>query len=148
MGLKQGTSTDTGVSEPVSEPSLEEYAQALRSNTGLSTEQIRNRVNNKMSEYPDLLNKKGACILVGNDEGVDLNRIVQINRSIELDVCNIVDGMQDLCFEAKIGEVEDIVDKEDTDWRLQKIELYDDSGSIEMVAWNEDIEFFLSFRKW
>lgn len=119
--------------------STQELAKKLYQKTDLTKNQIREDVEETRKQYKGLItSKKNALILYAREEkGVQLLD----KKPPELQIENIVPDMRQVNLQAKIHSVDRFQYQKDGETRRGcSVKLFDDSGSIEMMLWGDDVD--------
>ncbi|MBI4018422.1 MAG: DUF2240 family protein [Candidatus Aenigmarchaeota archaeon] len=114
---------------------MDEIVRKIASSTGLSEDEIHNKIEEKQVELSGLISYEGAGHIVARELGVELRK--QERLLIE----NIMPGMQNVDIVGKIMRIDrKDYESEKGKGKLAAVTLADESGSIRLVLWNEEIE--------
>jgi len=107
----------------------------ISSETGLSEEEILNRIDEKRKQS-DMISEEGAAYLIAKELGISLLR-----KQERLNIASIIPGMQNVDI---IGRMTRIAKKdfetEKAKGRLANVFLSDETGTARLVLWNDEIE--------
>ncbi len=112
----------------------------ISSETGLSEDEILNRVEEKRKQSSHI-SEEGAAYLLAKELGISLLR-----KQERLNIASIIPGMQNIDI---IGKMTRIIKRdfetEKAKGRLANIYLSDETGTARLVLWNEEIEKLSDF---
>ena len=113
-------------------------AAKILEKTGLSKTELEKKIKAKVDEFSGLVSRTGAIYIIGKELGINLVKTKKNN----LKIANIVSEMSAICFRAKIISQSDIKEfnKNGRSGKVKNIVLADDSGTIRMSLWNDDID--------
>lgn len=145
MGFSDSTESETSVDSGVGKEDLtpELVGQVILKNSDLSPDQIREQTKEKMEEYEGLVGKTAACILVGRENGLNMNEQLGIEMDSELDVENLVEDMNNLRIKVEVRKVWDINTFErdsGDDGRVRNVVVGDSTGETQMALWDDDVQ--------
>lgn len=114
----------------------ERLGQQLKNQTELSTEDIRQKTQQKIEKYNGLVTKKDAAvILVARDHNIDL---IELNKP-ELEIQNIEQDMQEVNLKAKVHNIDKFsYQKNGETKKACDITLRDDTGKISLMLWGKE----------
>lgn len=107
--------------------------------SGKDRDEIAQRIEDKMKELSGLVSEEGAAHLIAREEGVELAEATEKELKVE----NIVPGMRRVDIKAKVVDITDIntfTTKEGEEGKVRNLVLGDDTGTIRMSLWNEQLE--------
>lgn len=114
---------------------MDDLVKRISSFTGLTEEDVHNRIEEKQAELSGLISYEGAAYMVARELGVELRR--QERLFIE----NIIPGMQNVDIIAKIMRIDKReYETEKSKGKLASVTLADETGGVRLVLWNEEIE--------
>ncbi|MDD3159372.1 MAG: OB-fold nucleic acid binding domain-containing protein [Candidatus ainarchaeum sp.] len=118
------------------ENDITQLISEISQKSGKSNEEIEELINEKTNKFSGLLTKEGAAFMVGKEFG--LNQ--EVNKEVK--ISEISDGMKGI--EVK-GIVKTIFptkefEKNGKSGKLQSFVLEDDSGTIRVTIWNDQID--------
>ena len=116
---------------------LEDIKQRIVEKTGLSKEEVEQRIEEKILELSNLVSEEGAAYIVAKEEGLDLLE----KRDRSLKIKNIIPGMKTVEVLGKILEISEQreFEREKTKGKVQHIIVGDDTGKIRVVFWNDKV---------
>ena len=116
---------------------LEEIINKISSASGLDENDIRKKINEKRSELSDMVSEEGAAYVVAKELGVDI-----IRKAKRLNINNVIPGMQNVDILGMVLSISDIRDfeTEKTKGRVRNIVIGDETGSVRISLWNEEID--------
>jgi len=121
---------------------MDELVKRIASFTGLSEEDVHNRIEEKQAELSGLISYEGAAYMIARELGVELRK--QERLFIE----NIIPGMQNVDIIAKIMRVDKReYETEKAKGKLASVTLSDETGSIRLVLWNEEMDKLQNFEE-
>jgi len=120
--------------------SANDLALLIRDNSDLTGSQIRDRVEGLVEKYDPFVGKEAACFLLAREEGVDLQKHLDLQQDLSLDVENIVEDMDSVDIEFKVEKVLSV--NEFDGGKVRNIKVFDDTGSTHLVVWGSDVEAF------
>jgi len=115
--------------------SEEEIVTLIAEKSGLQVSEVTERVEAKEAEFAGLVSRLGAAYIVGKELGVDLVKPV----SKDLKLKNVVPGMRNVTFVAKIVEVGQLrkFESDDGEGAVLNIILGDESGFVRLSLWDD-----------
>jgi len=116
--------------------SLEDILAELEKHTGQSREELMKKIEEKKSEFSDLVSLDGAAHLIANELGLDLLE----KRRRKLEIKNIVSGMRNVSLIGRIFNITPLVEFERQDGsKGQVINIFvgDDTGFVRIPLWND-----------
>jgi len=119
--------------------SLEEILVELERSTGLSKEELMKKVEQKKSEFSDLVSLDGAAHLVANELGLDLLE----KRRHKLEIKNVVSGMRNVNLIGRIFNITPSIEFERQDGsrgKVVNIFVGDDTGFVRIPLWNDQVD--------
>ncbi len=119
----------------------EKIIEKIKEKTNLSEEEIENRIKEKINQLSGLVSKEGAAHIIANELGIDL-----FEKFIgKLEIKNILEGMRNVEVVGKVIRKFEIKEFERSDGNKGKVGaliLADETGSIRVVFWNDQINLF------
>lgn len=122
--------------------SANDLALLIRDNSDLSGSEIKERVEGLVEKYNPFVNEEAACFLLAREVGVDLQKHLDLQQDLSLDVENIVEDMDSVDIEFKVEKVLSV--NEFDGGKVRNIKVFDDTGSTHLVVWGGDVEAFES----
>ena len=128
---------ETETAEPTpDEPTPEEVRDYIADAADITAEQVKEEAAAYQDEFK-IVGDLAAYYLVGQEHGVNPAEAFETEDTPELDVVNIQPRMQ-VTTTATIDSTE-IVDPDGKDWTRQDVQLADESGTVKLVLWNDDV---------
>lgn len=115
---------------------MEEIIQRISFATGMSEEEIKEKIEEKKLELSGLISDEGAAYLVAKEVGVD---IVQQQK---LNIESLVAGMQNVDIIGKVVKISPVreFNTEKSQGKVANMFLADETGSVRVSLWNDEIE--------
>ena len=112
--------------------------EKIISKSNLTEKEIEKKIKEKISEFSGLVSRTGAIYIVGKEFGLNL---IKTNNT-ELKIKSIVPDMTNVNFKAKLLSKSDIrtFRRNNKEGKVQNIILSDETGTIRMSLWNDEIE--------
>ena len=132
-----------------------ENIQKILANTKLDKTEIKKLVEKKRAELMGLISEEGALYVVAKELGVSLNgekgKISnnQIPKDTPESISQVSEGMKNILLFGRIREVYDIhkfTRKQGEDGIVGSFILYDSSGEIKIVLWDEQAKIYADER--
>lgn len=123
----------------IKQASTQQLARKLLEKTEMDKKQIKQEVQRTRKKYHPLIssNKNALLLYAREEKGIQLLE----KTPPELKIENIVPDMRDVSFEAKIHSVDKFEYRKDGEQKKGcSVKLFDDSGSIELMLWGEDVD--------
>jgi len=121
-----------------------DLALLIRDNSDLTGSEIKERVEGLVEKYNPFVSKESACFLLAREVGVDLQKHLDLQQDLFLDVENIVEDMDSVDIEFKVEKVLSV--NEFDSGKVRNIKVFDDTGSTHLVVWGSDVEAFESME--
>lgn len=121
---------------------LNEIIEKIKEHTNLNKNEIIEKINEKKRELSNLISDEGAAYIIAKDLGIDLIK----KRSYELKIKNIISGMRNINVIGRVLNIDDVREFKTerngqiVEGRLRSFEIGDDTGTIRVVLWNNEIE--------
>lgn len=104
--------------------------------TGMSKEEIEQKILDKQRELSNLISREGAAYIVAKELGLDLVKPKQ-----KIEIRNLVPGIRNLTLEARILHVFEPREFErDGKHKVASLILSDGSGRVRLSVWDEQVE--------
>jgi len=118
--------------------SLEDIVREIASVSGLSAEEVKQKIKDKQTELSGLVSPEGAAYIVGKELGVNL--LKETKRRLKIK--NIVSGMRSVEL---IGRVVNISERRDFEkggrsGSVVNIVLGDETGTVRLSLWDDEIK--------
>lgn len=123
--------------------SLEEIISEISKNSDLSEEEVKGKIKEKQVELSGLVSAEGAAYIVGKEIGV---KLLKKSGSRKLKIENIVPGMRSVELTCKIVNLSEKRDFEKNGKKgsVLNVILGDETGTVRMSLWNDEINKFMS----
>lgn len=116
-----------------------ELALKLKEETGMSKKEIREAVKETKEKYSPLLTSNKTALMLYARKYKNIQLVEKTPPDIEIK--NIVPEIKDLTFECKVRSIDKFTyTKEGEKRKGCEVMLYDDTGSIKMMLWGEDVD--------
>ena len=114
---------------------FEDIVQKIMEEKGLSEDDIRLRVKQKLTKLSGLISNEGAAHIVANELGVDLFEIV---RKRGLKINKITPGMRGVGVSGKVTRLFDVrsFKKEEREGKVGSFLIGDETGILRIVLWD------------
>lgn len=116
---------------------LPQIKERISQKTGLSEDDINQKIKSKLKQLPGLISEEGAAHIVANELGVKLFDIGE-----KLQIKNILAGMRNVDVVGKVlqkYEVREFV-KENTSGKVANILVGDETGVVRVVLWHKQAD--------
>ena len=117
-----------------------DWRQQLLKHTDLTEKQAADKIDEKMSEHHPFVDEGSAAILAADDLDVDLVKKVKDLEELEIDIENIVPGMNSLDMIGFVHRVKDEYNPDDRDFKVRSVVVEDETAKTEISFWNEDAD--------
>jgi ssDNA-binding replication factor A large subunit len=121
---------------------LETIREKIREKTGLSDEEIDQRIRKKLDQLSGLISREGAAHIVANELGV---RLQEAQGAVK--VKNILAGMKNIELSGKAIRKYDVREfkTEKREGKLAKFLIADETGTTLIVLWNDKADLLATF---
>jgi replication factor A1 len=120
---------------------VEAYINKIIEETGLTRNEIKNRVDEKKNELKGLISEEGALFIIAKELGVDVKEEnKELLKDIEINISDIVPNMKNITLVGRIKQVNKIFSFNKKDGGIGNVGsfiLHDNSGEIRIVLWDE-----------
>lgn len=114
---------------------IDEIIQRISTETGLSKDDIMQKIDEKKTELSDLISDEGAAYIVAKELDVKMRKMEKIN------IENVIPGMQNVDIIGKITRLTPIREYgTDKKGRVMNVFISDGTGTIRLPLWNDEIE--------
>jgi len=115
----------------------EKIVGIIKEKSGLSEQEINNRVSEKIRQLSDLVSKEGAAHIVANQLGISL-----MNISKKLKISEIREGMRNIEVFGKVTRIFDIREFKvgEREGKVGALFIGDETGTIRVTLWGEMAE--------
>ena len=123
---------------------IETIYSKIREGTGMTSEQVEAKVQEKLTALSGLISKEGAAHILANEAGIKL-----IEAPGKMKIKDIHPGMRDVEI---IGIIRAVFEprtfvREGKEGRVGSLFLADETGSIRVTAWHDQCDHLLSLVK-
>jgi len=115
---------------------LPDIIEKVKSKSGLSEEEINQKIEDKLKQLSGLISREGAGHIIANELGVKL--IEQVSGRLQIK--NILAGMRDVETVARVTTVYPVTEftrKDGTPGKVGSFVASDETGSIRIVLWGD-----------
>jgi len=115
-----------------------EMISKITKQTGLTEEQVQQKIQTKLQQLAGLISKEGATHIIANELGV---KLVESAGKIK----DLYPEMRNIEFLAKIVtvyEVREFIRADQTTGKVGRFIVGDETGTIPIVCWNSQTDFF------
>jgi len=121
---------------------LNELIERICSDTGMSREEIMDKIEEKKIELSGLISDEGAAYIVAKELNVKLRKIEKIK------IENIMSGMQNVDIAGKITRLTPVREYgTEKKGRVMNVFISDGTGTIRLPLWNDEIEKISDFHE-
>lgn len=115
----------------------EKIVQVITEKSGLSEDDINNKVKEKIKQLSDLVSKEGAAHIVANQLGISL-----MNVSRKLKISDIKEGMRNLEVVGRVSKVFEMREFTvgEREGKVGSLFIGDETGTIRVTMWGEMAE--------
>lgn len=120
---------------------INEIIQRISAETGLSKDDIMQKIEEKKTELSNLISDEGAAYIVAKELNVKLRKMEKIK------IENIIPGMQNVDIVGKITRLTPVKEYgTDKKGRVMNVFISDGTGTIRLPLWNDEIEKIKDFH--
>ncbi len=119
---------------------FEKLVDFIAENANVSKDEVMNRINEKLSQFSNMISKEGAAFLVASELNVDLNKL---NESF-LKLNELIDGTE-ANVKIKIlrdNGVTEFVRNDGNPGKVRSFLVGDETGITRLVLWNDLVDMF------
>ncbi len=118
---------------------LEKIIGKICEHSKLPEDKVRKMVEEKVIELSGLVSREGAAYIVARELGLSLLK----ESKRQLKIRNLVSGLRSVDLVARVMDVSDVreFDKNGKSGRVANLILGDDSGTVRLSLWNEEVDF-------
>lgn len=124
---------------------MDDIIQKIVSSTGMSIAEVENKIEEKRMEFGGLVSKEGSAYILAKELGMDLIR----KKKEKITIDKIIAGQRGLNFNARL--VRKFPTREFTssgrNGKVANIILGDETGTIRMSLWNNQIDIINSMEE-
>ena len=123
---------------------LPRIKERISQKTGLSEDDINQKIKAKLKQLPGLISEEGAAHIVANELGVKLFDIGE-----KLQIKNILAGMRNVDVVGKVLQKYELreFNKENTSGKVANILIGDETGIVRVVLWNKQAELINQLKE-
>jgi len=123
---------------------LPQIKERISQKTGLSEDDINQKIKAKLKQLPGLISEEGAAHIVANELGVKLFDIGE-----KLQIKNILAGMRNVDVVGKVLQKYELreFNKENTSGKVANILIGDETGIVRVVLWNKQAELINQLKE-
>lgn len=123
---------------------LPQIKERIQQKTGLSTDEINQKIKAKLKQLPGLISEEGAAHIVANELGV---RLFDIGEKLQIK--NILSGMRNVDVIGKVLQKYELRDfkTEKSSGKVANLLIGDETGVIRVVLWHKQTELFDQLRE-
>jgi replication factor A1 len=116
---------------------LPQIKERISQKTGLSEDEVNQKIKSKLKQLPGLISEEGAAHIVANELGVKLFDIGE-----KLQIKNILSGMRNVDVVGKVLQKYELreFNKENTSGKVANFMIGDETGIIRVVLWNKQAD--------
>ena len=120
---------------------VEAYINKIIEETGLTRNEIKNRVEEKKNELKGLISEEGALFIIAKELGVDVKEEnKELLKDIEINISDIIPNMKNITLIGRIKQVNRVFSfnkKDGGSGNVGSFILHDNSGEIRIVLWDD-----------
>ena len=121
----------------------ESYISKIIEETGLSTKDIQDMVEEKKKELKGLISEEGALFIIAKELGVDVREENKdLIKDIDINIADITPHMKNISLIGRIKEINQINTfnkKDGGEGRVGSFSMNDPTGDIRIVLWDDDV---------
>ncbi|MFH7880763.1 MAG: DUF2240 family protein [Candidatus Aenigmatarchaeota archaeon] len=117
---------------------IDELLDELEKKSGLSKEEIKKKIDEKIKELNNLITVEGAIYLIAREMGIELP-----SERKKIKISSILPGIRRLNFYGRVFRISKVVEFNVGGRKGRVVNLYvgDDSGYVRVVLWNDQVDF-------
>jgi len=125
---------------------LPQIKERISQKTGLSMDDINQKIKAKLRQLPGLISEEGAAHIVANELGV---KLFDMGAGEKLQIKNILAGMRNVDVVGKVLQKYELREftKENTSGKVANFLLGDETGVIRVVLWHKQAELLGQFNE-
>ncbi|EDY36448.1 OB-fold nucleic acid binding domain protein [Aciduliprofundum boonei T469] len=97
----------------------------------MSYERFKDEIKKREKEYDGLLNEEAIAYMIVDELGR--------NPGNKMKIADLYDGIN-ATIEAKIKRIGSVETRKNGELRVMRVDIYDNTGSCQLVLWNEEID--------
>jgi len=123
---------------------LPQIKERISQKTGLSEDDINQKIKAKLKQLPGLISEEGAAHIVANELGVKLFDIGE-----KLQIKNILAGMRNVDVVGKVLQKYEVreFNKENTSGKVANILIGDETGIVRVVLWHKQADLMSQLKE-
>ena len=113
---------------------LSEIIEKLKASSGMSDEDINNKIKDKMDQLSGLISKEGAAHIIANEMGVQL---IPVGGALQIK--NILPGMRSVETQGKVTRIFDVREFQsgERQGKVGSFFIGDETGQIRITCWHD-----------
>ncbi len=117
---------------------LQDIISVIIDKSGLSREEVIDKINSKKKQLADLVSDEGAAHIIANELGIKL-----FEHAGKLKIKNVLAGMRAIELVAKVQRIFDVreFDKGNAKGKVATIVVGDETGTIRVVLWHSQTDY-------
>ncbi len=122
---------------------MKDIIEKISSETGMSEDDIQERIEEKKIELSGLVSDEGAAYIIARELGITIRKVQRLT------IGNIIAGMQNVDAIGKITRLYPIkeFDKDGKKGKVASATIGDETGTIRMSLWNEEVDKLSGFKE-
>jgi replication factor A1 len=123
---------------------LPQIKERISQKTGLSEDEVNQKIKAKLKQLPGLISEEGAAHIVANELGVKLFDIGE-----KLQIKNILAGMRNVDVVGKVLQKYEVreFNKENTSGKVANILIGDETGIVRVVLWHKQADMMSQLKE-
>src|SRR3989344_4979108 len=124
---------------------LETIIQKIREKTGMTQEEVRDKIKQKMEHLAGLISEEGAAHILANENGIKLFE----EESGRLKIAHLLPGMRNVEIAGRIQDIFEVrtFQKEERTGKVGSFMIGDETGLIRVVLWGDQTEKLQGLEK-
>jgi len=124
---------------------LETIIQKIREKTGMTQEEVRDKIKQKMEQLAGLISEEGAAHILANEKGIKLFE----EESGRLKIAHLLPGMRNVEIAGRIQDIFEVrtFQKEERTGKVGSFMIGDETGLIRVVLWGDQTEKLQGLEK-
>ncbi len=125
---------------------LADIKQKILESKKLSPRELDARIKTKINELSGLISEEGAAHIIANELGVEL---ISSSESTKLKIREVYAGMRNVSTVGKVVKKFEVrtFSKEGKEGRVCAVILGDDTGTVRLVFWNEQVDLLTKVQE-
>lgn len=121
---------------------IDDIIQKISAETGMPESEIMGKIEEKKLELSGMISDEGAAYILARELGITIRKVQKLS------IGNIIAGMQNVDVVGKIVRATSKdFDKDGKKGKMMSIIMGDETGTIRLSLWNEEIEKFSGFAE-